>query len=254
MNKLLIILFSFFIVLNLSAQNEKVHKRDFSEPARWMAGIKGSVGIPYGEFWDKLGREGYGIGGEVHYRIKKDLPIYMGLSLSGFFFDAQTQDYYQNIDGFSVLFRERTRTNIFMGHLQVRIKPDINFFIEPYLDGLFGFKNLYNRTTVEDLEIEEIDIINNSGDWAYSLGGAVGIHFPFLKDGASRGYFDLRLVYLKGTSADYLVRKENGNQSYTNPIDAFERKNSATDMLIPQIGFTFLIGENWNDDDDDDDN
>ncbi|MFK8103198.1 MAG: hypothetical protein AB8G15_11760 [Saprospiraceae bacterium] len=248
MYKLLFTFLALFLLTTLHAQSDDVYEDQIYSKPRLMIGLKGSVGIPYGEFWDKMEQVGFGFGGEVHYRVQKDLPIYAGISMTGFIFDLQSQNYYENINGFSILLREQTRTNIFMGHLQLRLKPDVNFFLEPYIDGLFGFKNLYNRTTVRDVEIDETDIINSSGDWASSFGGAVGVQIPIFRDGASRGYIDLRMVYLKGTSADYLVRREEPNQNYANPIDAFETKNSATDMLIPQIGFTVLIGKNWTND------
>ena len=215
-----------------------------NNPNRTSAVINGNlqVGIPLDEFADNLDALGFGAGGLLAFRIKNS-PIYAGIELSGMIYDSQTDRYSVNIGGFIEEYDLRTSNSIFLGHFLLRIMPDIDFPVKPYIDGMIGTKNLYTRTKlidINDVEPDEQSRIEE-GDWAFSYGGAFGLQISISKK--DNAFLDLRCAYLPGTNASYLVRREaDETVSYEEPIDAFERKNSATLLLMPQIGVTFTIG------------
>ncbi|MEN0005061.1 MAG: hypothetical protein AAF798_13000 [Bacteroidota bacterium] len=199
------------------------------------------VGVPLGLFNDNLDNVGIGGGGLVVFRIA-NTPIYAGLELSGMTYGNETQDFAISIAGFIELYELRTTNNFFLGHAMLRFKPDIDFFIQPYIDGMIGTKNLYTRTrlTNQNQNNPDQDSRIEQGDWAFSYGGAFGIQLDIF--GSPYFTLDLRCAYLPGTNADYLVRRANDtNITYDDPIDAFEQRNSPTDLLLPQIGLTINI-------------
>lgn len=202
------------------------------------------MGIPMDEFRDNLNDIGFGGGGLLIFKIG-ETPVYTGIELSGMVFDAESTDYTVNIGGFFEDYELKTNNSIFLGHAVLRFAPTTTFPIRPYFDGMIGFKNLYTRTRLIDLDDVDQDDGDNSriesGDWAFSYGGAVGVQLDIF--GNPGITLDLRCAYLPGTNASYLVRKPvTDNVIFDEPIDAFERKNSITTILLPQIGVSFDLG------------
>jgi opacity protein-like surface antigen len=144
------------------------------------------------------------------------------------------------VDGFLTDVELETTSNILFLHGMLRIKPDVNFFVQPYFDGLIGYKVLYTRTKLVDLLADEDRVLEsetNQSDWAFSYGGAIGVQIDLSR--RKNIYLDLRCAYLPGASAQYLVRREDTGQVFDEPIEAFEEKSSPTAVLLPQIGVTF---------------
>lgn len=210
-----------------------------SERAPFYVSASFQVGIPQNDFYDVLNKVGIGGGGAFFFRIRKDMPFYAGLDLSVVTYDAESDFFFDDFGEFEL----ETRANIFLGHGVLRFEPELNIPIQFYLDGMFGFKNLYNRTKAIDTDTREEDTLDSSGDWAFSYGGAAGIQIPIGQDGAIM--LDARCAFLRGTVANYLVRREDlSGVQVVDPIDVFEEKTSSTDVLLPQIGLTFSFG--WN--------
>jgi len=217
-----------------------------TESKPWRMYLNGNfqLGIPQQDFKENLDRVGIGGGALLLFQLGK-MPLYAGAEFSGMSYDRESIDYTVNIGGFLRDYELRTSNSIFMMHGVLRIQPDLNGPIQPYLDGMIGTKNLFTRTRlIEDDNDGDPD--NNdeesrveTGDWAFSYGGALGIQIDISR---SQGILlDLRCAFLPGANASYLVRKPGDNVNYDEPIDAFEEKSSPTTLLMPQIGLTFLI-------------
>ncbi|MCI5080042.1 MAG: hypothetical protein MRY78_00035 [Saprospiraceae bacterium] len=236
MKRLLFTLFTLFLTGSLLAQNDS--------DDRTVAYLNGNlqVGVPLQEFRDNQENWSIGGGGLLAIRIG-ETPIYGGLELSGMVFDSETNYYDVNISGFVKEYEVKTNNSIFLGHLLLRAIPETDFPIRPYIDGMIGFKNLYTRTRLKDLDdIDEDDQESRieEGDWAFSYGFAAGLQLSiFGNDGIT---LDLRCAYLPGNNANYLVRRDNDTGSvYDDPLDAFEKRSSPTYLLVPQIGLSFQL-------------
>ncbi len=247
--KFLIGLF-FFSTAFLLAQ-ENVEDTDFVEEfptPKFSFGMEFNLGVPLNDFRENLDQLAWGFSGSFMMRANptSDLPLYLGLSGGVLFYDVEIQDQLVFIDGFTLQGRSTTRNGIVVGHGMFRILPQFNLPFQPYLDGMLGLKNFYTRTMWEELDPpdnEEAldDSFIEHGDFAVSYGGAIGLQMIV---GHSEGVFillDARCLYLTGPSADYLVRNEDPNNVIIDTIDAFEEKNSTTDLLIPQIGLSFVF-------------
>lgn len=210
-------------------------------------------GIPSGAFSEKLNTGGVGAGGSILALVNRNFPVYLGLEINGFNYDTQSGTFLLNIDGFQTNVEMETKPRIFNVLGLFRMMPRTNFFLKPYFDGMFGVKNLSTRTLFYDLDSgdeDPFDRINEQSDWVLSYGGAIGLAIPIKNRFGNPGMaIELKCTYLKGAAADYLVRRDDSSVSNaTEPIDFFETKNSATDLILPQIGFVFYFGKGTDED------
>jgi len=222
--------------------------QDFNEeeqealPAKLLISGSAQLFKPIAQFDESLQTYGYGGGGSVLMRLNQSIPVYIGIDLSSIRYDQASVTYLSQVDNELVEFEEETAPSIFMGHAVVRIEPPVNFFAYPYIEGLVGFKNLFTRTKVRDVELAEDGLVSNfleEGDWAFSYGAAIGLSIPL---GSYAPTIDIKCTYLLGTAADYMVRRIGVSGTPLRPVDLFEVRNSRTDLLLPQIGVTFALG------------
>lgn len=230
-----------------------------------QAGFGLVFGIPRNEFREATKAEGYGfnltalfplgtevvnIGGSINYQI-------YGLR-------AQNKDLYADItSGGSVIgtieipLRVINTNSIFGMHgiLRVTAPTDV---VRPYMEGLVGFRYISTTTRIEDRDDfwndDEDNVLvrrTNLADWIFSYGGGGGIQFNIGED----VYLDLRTYYLLGGRANYYDGNDtkkwevefNGTAYNSNDIDpddfsiSAQPKNSRTDMLMTQIGLTFIF-------------
>lgn len=195
------------------------------------------VGVPLAAFRDNLDQTGFG-GSMLLLANIAQSPISAGLEASILGFERETVNYDVNVGGFNKDYELSTSSNIFLGHAMVRIQAPGRRLINPYLDGMVGFKNLFTSTSLTDEDLgESVNSDTDESDWAFSYGAAAGVQIN-----VSRADFisiDLRCAYLPGNNATYLVRRSDANTNSGDPIEAFEKKNSPTTLLLPQIGITF---------------
>ena len=196
------------------------------------------LGIPVEAFKNNLSTPGFGFGGLLAIRLG-DTPLFPGLEASGISYDREFTEFNLWVDGNLTDVRLETSNNIFLIHGLVRIMPNIDLPVQPYIDGMIGTKLLYTRTKLVDLLIGEDEVLESDtdqSDWAFSYGGAAGVQINLSRTRSI--LLDLRCAYLPGASAKYLVRRTDSGP-INDPIDAFEEKSSPTALLLPQIGVTF---------------
>ncbi len=213
--------------------------------ANFIFDSKFLIGIPINEFRENLDQNAWGFGGTLLWRLKKlRSPVHLGASFSWLTYDRESDwIWLLDGDGFEYEVERVTRTSMFMGHLTLRIVPIHNTTFQPYFEGKIGFKNLYTRTNYIDHENPDFSLVDTDiegGDFAFSYGGVVGLtisedrRWPLIK-------FDISVAFLKGSAADYNVRSEDPPRPIIEPVDAFEERNSVTDLLVPQIGVSFMF-------------
>ncbi len=204
-------------------------------------GLHFQVGIPQGAFADAYDKIGFGGDLDLFFKLGKNLPVYAGLNLSLMAFEQHRRRYDLVIGGFEQEYRLRVASNLFSAYTGIRIMPG-NGPLRPYAEGLIGLKNFF-RTSRLDLrdnfsfEWNEVDS-DNDGNWALGYGGSAGLMYFF---GASGIALDLKCSYLAGQPVDYYQIKAEIDpvEFEEDPFSAFEKKRSATHMLIPQVGVVF---------------
>lgn len=192
------------------------------------------IGIPLGQFRDNIGANAEGLGGYTMFRLK-EMPFLVGVEGSWLTYAREVLR-----DG---PFDWRTNSHIITGHAVIQFDPNVDLPIKPYVNGMLGFKNLYTKTRLIDVNAQSnkvIDRESNLKDWAFSYGAATGFYLR-LGEGLPI-VIDLRVTYLRGSNARYLSRNEDIDiQTVDNPIEAFEVKSGDTHMLIPQIGVVLVL-------------
>ncbi|MFN7118667.1 MAG: hypothetical protein ACK4TA_17850 [Saprospiraceae bacterium] len=246
MKKLLSFLFFVVTLVSLQAQEEDAAMSENYGRRMPAYSFNGNfqVGVPLDAFRDNLDGVGFG-GGLLVLGGLGDTPISAGVELSIMGYDSETAEYRVRVGGFTKDYELTTSSNIFLGHAVVRIQPFGTGFITPYIDGMVGFKNLFTSSSLVDLDLgENTDTGIDESDWAFSYGGAFGLQFHFSKSHMLS--LDLRCAYLPGNNASYLVRAPDpiGGFDYDDPLEAFEKKSSPTNLLLPQIGLTFKFWGN----------
>ena len=198
--------------------------------------LNGHLGLPQDRFQDNIDAVGLGFGGSMLFRMR-DKPVYIGFEGGWMNYAHEKLPFTVQVDGFFEDYEWRTNSNILHGHAVARFQPDVVFPIKPYFEGLAGFKNLYTRSKLVFLDGEDDDVVErerNLNDWAFSYGGAIGVHIAYWEHVGVR--IDLKVTYLQGQNAQYMARLEDPPQVLDFSIDAFEERIGPTNMLIPQIG------------------
>jgi hypothetical protein len=203
-------------------------------------GIDFLTGLPQNEFRDKIRETGYGVSGHVGYFIG-DLPVMVGAELGYLRYGSETHREYLSETIPEITVDVKTTNNILMFHGFARVQAQ-DGAVRPYVEGLFGFKYLFTRTSIQDNWYDEtITSATNYDDLVGSRGFGAGVDFR-LWNGNKRknhpGVYDLSLNvsarYLWGNKASYLkkgsiIRNDDGTLTYL-------VYRSKTDLLTPQIG------------------
>lgn len=198
------------------------------------------VGLPQNAFRDKVNEVGYGFSGHFGYFLGNS-PLMIGVDLGYLNYGTETrrESFSDTIPDVTV--DVRTRNNILMLHGFARVQPQQGP-VRPYAEGLWGFKYLFTRTSIEDDYFDEpIASSTNFDDFAESWGLGTGVDLQIWKPKKrqrSGGIVDVSLnisaQYLWGSEAEYLkkgsiYRDSDGDLS-------FLVLRSKTDMLVPRFG------------------
>ncbi len=207
-------------------------------------GLSFAVGLPQGEFSEKLDQNGFG--GSLYGGIGFDrLPVFIGASLDFLIYgyERRTEPFSNTIPDVRV--NVATSNNIAAGHLLFRLQPPIGA-VRPYLDGLIGFKYLFTQTSIDSEgwmdDGEPIAASTNFDDIAFSYGAGGGLHIPLysgkMGDANRIGSVMLNIGarYLFGSEAEYL---KEGSIRRTNGSVSFDVERSRTAVLEPQFGVVF---------------
>jgi len=221
-------------LLSLKAQDETISEEKTKNKA--TANLNAFAGIPMGAFKEKQAEIGFGLGGNVLFEVRK--PISIGFDFGWQKYDSDSE-FFIEFDELGNPFdiKEETSNHILGLNGLIHIEPDMNFFLQPYVEGTFGLNRFYTKTVLTDVSTnEEFNTINNHSDWAVSYGGALGILINLRQELL---FLDLKCAYRLGNTAEYYTRIEDAN--FQIPLSNFEKKTSPTNMLMPQIGITFLL-------------
>ncbi len=200
------------------------------------------MGIPVSEFADNVDNLGFGINLNGGIGLAP-APVMIGLDLGYLIYgyERRSEPFSTTIPDVTV--DVETTNSIALGHIFLRFQPQTGAF-QPYAEVLFGFKYLFTRTSVDNRATdEEIAASINFDDFASSYGAGGGVEISVFQgeNDNSRPYsilVNLGVRYLLGSSAEYLRR---GSTSREDGALTFDVNKSRTDLIIPQIGATFLF-------------
>ena len=201
------------------------------------------LGLPQNEFRDNVIDKGAGLSGNLGGFIENS-PVMIGVDIGFLNYGSEGREEIFSETIPDVTVDVRTTNNILMLHGFVRIQPQKGS-LRPYVEGLYGFKYLFTRTTIRDNWFEDpIASSTNFDDLAASWGLGTGVDIK-IWEGRRRGRhhkacdisLNLSTRYLWGSKAEYLkegsiTREPDGTLTYS-------VYRSRTDMLVPQFGLRF---------------
>ena len=203
------------------------------------AGVNSAIGIDFNILYYPVTELGLGInlGGSEYGKYRRQIPF----------------SYYSDL----ITITEETTNNIFHGHLFFKIIP-FNWKVQPYFEGLIGFKNLntstslYNQSSTCDdpgTDYNECEIASstNANDFAISYGWGLGLDIFLLnfnkeeEEGNGQLYFFVNGRYLWGGEAEYL---KEGDIEFSDPdlgpvTTTYNWNTTKTDLLQFSIGVSF---------------
>lgn len=205
--------------------------------------IGGSVmlGLPQGEFKEKIDRLGYGFNVQgTLWEMSPDRPFTIGANLGYLIYGEESERRSLGID-IPGAYVDVNRTNsLACFHLLFQVSP-FSGAIRPYAEGLFGGAYIFTQTSVEsDWSDENLYESTNFDDftWNYGFGGGFLIALDSDPTGAATLFLDLKVRYKYGTEAEYL---KEGSIDIINGDLYYDVQKSKTDLLTIHIGVTAAI-------------
>jgi len=205
----------------------------------WLGGIHFNSGLPLGQLDDQIGREAYGLDGQIFYAPDKS-PLAIGLDLSWMNYGNESREEPFSSTIPDVTIDVETMNNIVQGLFVLRgqmPRGPIQF----YGDALIGFNYLYTETSISGTNQSEGVISHTNQDdvaFAYGVGGGVTVPvYTRLKLTENKKPLQVAIDggvrYIRGGEAEYLkkgsIRREDG-------VVTFDTSTSRTDMVRMHLG------------------
>ncbi|MEO6455607.1 MAG: hypothetical protein ABIN97_16115, partial [Ginsengibacter sp.] len=201
---------------------------------RFSASLDLQMSLPQGEYKTANPDAGIGGRGNLFYKPGKNIPVKIGLE-PGMQVKGSTSQYFSGyINGFYDDFKVSASNNIASLMFLVRLQPEKQGKIKPFIDAIAGWNVFFSTVTVERLtyfsDYNSSYSNSSKAKWAFTYGTAAGIDIPLNKrDDVG---FEIKCAYLFGSNTTYLTypRIDNTGEVF------FNEQTSTTDMIIPQIG------------------
>lgn len=207
---------------------------------RWMISVHMDYNIPQSPVNRILDRNQIGIHAEAKYRLQYNKPILAGVYFNEFTLSKYALEYEQTSASGNFVIREKANTIRYDGGLVAGFYPEINWLIQPYLQGYAGLSIYESSSVLKDKDEDEIiEVISESRTFAPSYGLDLGFHIvPNIW--YVRG--DIRIGFTGNTSTSFLVlnREEAGTTGF--PIEYFDHHTAAGKWFRITAGISYLFG------------
>jgi hypothetical protein len=243
--------------------------------AQPILGIGGQAGIPVNEYGENISTLGGGVDLHFSVPVNDGWPLGFGLDLGYMNIGNKSQRLEEVVTisnpglGTSLTvplnYRIVTNSNFFHMHALGRLRPPVDWGVVPFADGIVGFRYLWTRTRViqiqeedqnyPDTEVDEdVETVVNAdthiNDWVFSYGFGGGLHFPF----SDKAMLELRVLWARGSEAQYFDREDvqDWEASFEPDTETIDEENpsgklsleasprrSTTDLFFVTLGFAF---------------
>lgn len=235
-----------------------------------MGSLAFTVGVPQNEFRENTDATGFGFDLSFAIPFQKEFPVSMGLDFNYIIYGSNSQDETLSAqitldngtpigDPIIIPLRIRNTNSIFGTHAFLRAQAPFEM-VQPYVEGLFGFRYISTNTKILDLsddrrwsEPDDNVIVRETvlDDWVLSYGYGGG----FMIKVGPQFFVDIRADFFKGERAKYFDGEDTESwniefsgdpttfDSSTVDGDALEfetvARESKTDLLMIKFGVAF---------------
>ena len=206
---------------------------------RFMVSFHGNALFPQTPVKMFLDDVQWGYQAEAQYRLQYNKPFLGGLYWGESFLSKYVLKYsYSTPDGI-VDVRERATTRRLGFGLTAGFYPEINWLLQPYIQGRVGMAIYQTSSVITDRDTgENIDRISESRDGVITYGIDFGIHIvPNIW--YVRG--DIRIGIVANPSATFMSLDEENKGTMGYPIDYFEKHTSSASWLKVSAGVSYLF-------------
>lgn len=208
---------------------------DYELSRRGVVGLNAQLGIPRGEF-DRYVDESFGLGGFLVYNLDRAGRFGLRLDASWLVYGSETVTRPLSLTIPRVSVDVTTENQILSSY----IGPQLSLrsgSVTPYLNVGVGLSYFFTESSVSDVDdhFEEIVSSTNFDDLTTSwmTGGGLLV-------GVSRAvHITLSAQYLRNGRTRYL--REGSIREYTDGTVWFDPIESATDLLVLQLGVSFAL-------------
>lgn len=231
--------FLFFIFIAIGFSSSLSSQEIIEALPRWMVSAHFNFLNPEPPINEFLTGNQIGYQVEAQYRVQYNKPFLAGIYFSESVLSKHTIKYDQSSGVGNIRIKEKANTRRVETGLTAGFYPEINWLLQPYIQGRFGLSIFQTSSILTDRDSDEtIERISESTSFAPAYGLDLGIHIvPNIW--YIRG--DVRIGFTGNTSTDYLLLdKENaGTTGY--PIDYFLEHSSAGKWLKISAGISYLF-------------
>ncbi|HUR31261.1 MAG TPA: hypothetical protein VMZ69_07495 [Saprospiraceae bacterium] len=206
---------------------------------RWMGSIHVNYLIPRVPINQFLENENVGYQIEFQYRVQYNKPFLAGGYYSESGLSKYVFHYTQPSGNGDIDIQEKANTRRMEFGITSGFYPEVNWLIQPYLQGRMGVSIFQTSTILTDDDTDEsLERISESTSSAPSYGLDVGFHIVpniwYLRG-------DVRFGFIANTSTSYLLLNEEEAGDTGFPIDYFDTHTSAGKWLKISAGISYLF-------------
>jgi hypothetical protein len=225
------IVFIFFFTFLIHAEGQYVIKA----LPRWLVSTHATFLHPQDPVRKFLNGDDWGYHLEAQYRLQYNKPFLAGL----YFSEAGLSRYVLKYTDADVRIREKANTRRIEGGLTAGFYPEINWVLQPYVQGRFGVAIFHSSSILTDRDSDElIERIPESSKIVSAYGLDFGIHIvPNIW--YIRG--DVRLGVVANPSVQFLSLNEALKGTVQYPIEAFDTHTSSGKWLKVSVGISYLF-------------
>lgn len=206
---------------------------------RWLISTHFNYSIPGQPVKKLLNGNHLGYQVEIQYRLQYNKPFLAG----GYYNEATLSKYVlkymqSSADG-GLDIREKANTQRLEGGLTAGFYPEVNWLLQPYIQGRMGFAVFQSSSILTDRDTgDNVDNISESTTVVPAYGLDLGVHIvPNIW--YIRG--DFRVGFVRNTSTSFLILDKENAGTTEFPIEYFDEHTSAGNWWKISVGISFLF-------------
>jgi hypothetical protein len=206
---------------------------------RWLFSTHLDYMVPQPPIDQFLDADDWGYHLELQYRLQYNKPFLAGLYFGEAGLSKYVLEYIQYDPEAITEIREKANTRRLDFGVTAGFYPEINWLLQPYLQGRAGMAIFQSSSIITDDDTNEnIDRISEMRESVISYGLDLGIHIV-PKIWYIRG--DVRVGFVANPSVSFLSLNEETAGTTGYPIEYFEQHTSAGSWLKVSVGLSYLF-------------
>jgi hypothetical protein len=206
---------------------------------RWMVSTHVNYMLPQPPGDIFMSPDDWGFQFEFQYRLQYNRPFLAGPYYSEAILSEYSLNYLMYDPDAVTDVKNKAKTNRIEAGLTAGFYPEINWLLQPYLQGRVGMAWFRTTEKIKDAETDEVlernTVMTNN---VLSYGIDLGIHIV-PRIWYVRG--DLRVGFVANPSVQYMTLDEDNAGTTTYPIDYFETHTSACKWIKISAGVSYMF-------------